>query len=144
MRRRQYARNRERINDQKRAAYAARKENGSSEKNIRFTSAPIHDTITSLKQPHMEPNSQGKNVFRMGFSEKNLQKHFEKHRSEYPNITKEEYDAIALELIQSETSDDILGYKTSNGAIIRYRISTNDLVKGYPNTGIATMFKPKG
>lgn len=144
MRRERYAANKDAINAQKRAAYAARKENGSSEKDIGFTSAPIHDTITLSKQPHMKPNSQGKNVFRMGFSEKNLQKHFEKHGREYPNITKEEYDAIALELIQSETSDDILGYKTSNGAIVRYRISTNDFVKGYPNTAIATMFKPKG
>ena len=27
---------------------------------------------------------------------------------------------------------------------MRYRVSTNDFVKGYPQTGIATMYKPKG
>jgi len=29
------------------------------------------------------------------------------------------------------------------GAVIRYDVDTNDFVKGYPNSGIATMFKPK-
>lgn len=46
--------------------------------------------------------------------------------------------------MQSRTTDDIIGYKTKNGAVVRYRKSTNDLVVGYPNGGIATMFKPKG
>ena len=48
-----------------------------------------------------------------------------------------------LKLVQSSTSDDILGYKTKELSVVKYRCSTNDFVKGYPKTGIATMFKPK-
>lgn len=88
----------------------------------------------------------GTNVFKKGFSKENLDIHFGKkgkHTAEYPGWSAEKYEKEALKLVQSAVSDDILGYKTSKGAVARYRISTNDYVKGYPKTGIATMFKPK-
>jgi len=59
-------------------------------------------------------------------------------------MTPKEYNDYALDLIQQAVSDGIYGYKTSDGAVVRYRKSTNDFVKCYPDTGIATMFKPKG
>ena len=52
--------------------------------------------------------------------------------------------ARAEELINSRVGDNILGYEGADGAIVRYRISTNDFVKGYLDNGIATMYKPKG
>lgn len=86
----------------------------------------------------------GANKFERGFSEKNLVRHVNKHRTkDYPNLTTEEYNQYALKLVQSKTTKDILGYKTADNAVVRYRISTNDFVKGYPKTGIATMYKPK-
>lgn len=57
-------------------------------------------------------------------------------------MSPEDYNDYALKLIQQAVSDDILGYKTEQGAIVRYRVSTNDYVKGYPTSGIATLFKP--
>ena len=48
----------------------------------------------------------------------------------------------ALSLIQSPTSETILGYKTSKGEVVRYDKETRDFVKGFPETGIKTMFKP--
>lgn len=89
----------------------------------------------------------GRNEFKLGFTSENLKKHFGpngRHTNEYPGWTTEKYESEALKLVQSRTTDDIIGYKTINGAVVRYRKSTNDLVVGYPNGGIATMFKPKG
>ncbi len=87
----------------------------------------------------------GYNKFKQGFTEKNLERHIKKHgQKDYPDFTKEDYNNYTLDLIQQPVSDDILGYKTKDGAVVRYRVSTNDFVKGYPQTGIATMYKPKG
>ena len=90
------------------------------------------------------PSATGTNRFEKGFGKANLQRHIKKHGSDYPGLTPEEYDRYALELIQQPVSKDVLGYKTADGAVVRYRISTNDFVKGYLDGGIATMYKPKG
>ena len=89
----------------------------------------------------------GYNNFTKGFTKGNLERHFGphgRHTDQYPGWTAEKYEKEALKLVQSRTTDDIIGYKTIEGAVVRYRKSTNDLVVGYPNGGIATMFKPKG
>ena len=88
----------------------------------------------------------GTNKFNKGFTEKNLKRHFGsegKHTYQYPGWTEDKYEQEALRLVQSRATDDIIGYKTINGAVVRYRKSTNDLVAGYPKSGIATMYKPK-
>jgi hypothetical protein len=88
----------------------------------------------------------GINVFNFGFSEENLNDHWTNGRSdhsrEYFSYTKEQYAQEALDLIQSATSDTILGYKNNSGQIVRYDIVKNNFVKGHVNIGIATMFKP--
>ncbi|MGI6205516.1 MAG: hypothetical protein ACOYJI_02635 [Anaerovoracaceae bacterium] len=89
----------------------------------------------------------GRNTFKMGFSPQNIEKHFGpngSHTKQYPGWTKEKYEKEALKLVQSRTTDDIIGYKTIEGAVVRYRKSTNDFVVGYPNNmGLATMFRPR-
>lgn len=94
-----------------------------------------------------EISTLGRNEFVRGFSEHNLNEHWggsHDHSSEYPGFTKEQYSARALELVQSAADgENILGYKSSDGKIIRYDVKENDFVKGNPNIGIATMFKPK-
>lgn len=85
----------------------------------------------------------GKNKFEKGFSKANLRQHVDKHGKEYPGMSPKEYNKYALDLITKEVSDDVLGYKTKEGAVVRYKISTNDFVKGYPSTGLTTLFKPK-
>lgn len=120
MRREIYAKNKDAINAQKRAAYAKNK-------------------LESI-------SATGENKFKKGFTKNNLEVHFGvngKHTKEYPGWTKEKYNEEALKLVQSATSDDILGYKRKDGSVVRYRISTNDYVAGYPNDGIATMYKPR-
>lgn len=116
------------------------------DKNGRWSEGGLTGTEESSKIIHTEKvSATGYNKFEQGFTDKNLERHIKKHgQKDYPNFTKEDYNRYALDLIQQSVSDDVLGYKTSDGAVVRYRVSTNDFVKGYPDTGIATMYKPKG
>ena len=88
----------------------------------------------------------GVNIFRYGFSEENLNEHWthgeSDHSREYLSYTKEQYAQEALDLVQSATSDTILGYKNSIGQVVRYDKNKNNFVKGHPEVGIVTMFKP--
>ena len=87
----------------------------------------------------------GANRFTQGFSEDNLAEHWygsHSHMDQYPEFSMEQYAERALELIQSPTDARILGYKNAKGQITRYDTVTNDFVKGRPDLGIATMFKP--
>lgn len=87
----------------------------------------------------------GANTFKVGFTGKNLNKHWggkSDHSAQYPNMTKEQYAKRALNLVQSPTSATIKGYRTPKGEVVRYDTETGDFVKGLPDTGIKTMFKP--
>lgn len=98
-----------------------------------------------LQSSEQRVSANGGNKFEKGFSGENLKRHFNKHGTkDYPGMSEEEYNRYALKLVQSKVTKDILGYKTMDNAVVRYKISTNDFVKGYPKTGIATMYKPKG
>jgi hypothetical protein len=80
------------------------------------------------------------------FTEKALEDHWNgarNHSADYNGWTKEQYAERALDLVRMPTSDNILGYKSANGAIVRYCKITNDFVKGF-DTGVATMFKLRG
>ena len=43
-------------------------------------------------------------------------------------MTAEDYNNYALDLIQQPVSNDVLGYKTAKGAVVRDKVSTNDYV----------------
>jgi len=92
-------------------------------------------------------SSTGVNEFKSGFSERNLDRHWvggeSDHSKEYKNYTKEQYASEALDLVQSTTNSTIEGHKNKNGQVIRYDKKNNNYVKGHPDVGIATMFKPK-
>ncbi len=67
------------------------------------------------------------------------------HRDEYEVDgikTVEQYEARAVELLESATSETILGHADGHGNIIRYDTEKNDYVKGSPQKGVKTMFKP--
>lgn len=89
----------------------------------------------------------GANKFKVGFTKKNLDDHFggsHDHSKEYPGWTKKQYAKRAFDLIQSPADGkNILGYRIGASTVVRYDIRTNDYVKGSPETGISTMFKPK-
>jgi len=93
-----------------------------------------------------EISALGANKFEQGFSEENLDRHWggiSDHSSEYKGFTREQYAQRALELVQSAADGkNILGYKLSDGTVVRYDVKTFDFVKGHPKYGIYTMFKP--
>ncbi|KXT76720.1 MafB-related protein [Streptococcus sp. DD12] len=75
-------------------------------------------------------------------TEKSLNGHFEDHGIEFGDITIEEYQKMASELLSKPTSDKILGYLTEHRRV-RYDIDNNIYVLGNPKTfKIKTMFKP--
>ncbi len=102
----------------------------------------------SAREPQeAKVSATGSNKFKKGFSKNNLDKHFGKggksdHSVQYPDMTKAQYAKRALQLVQSATSDTILGYKTPENEVVRYDKITNDFTKGHPEKGIKTMFKP--
>ena len=122
----------------------------SRDENGRFTSGGGNisgKTLTSQEesgkiQSFQKLSATGANKFKIGFTPKNLAAHMKRHGKEYPGFTAVLYYQYALVFIQQPVSEDVLGYMAKNGAIVRYRISTNDFVKGYIDGGIATMYKP--
>lgn len=88
--------------------------------------------------------TKGSNKFERGFSRRNLDVHFMKHKEEYPEFSKEEYAERGLQLIQEPIGEKILGYFSQKGRVVRYDIEKNDFVSGSPNIGIATMMKLNG
>ncbi|HEL1668956.1 TPA: minor capsid protein [Streptococcus suis 2651] len=79
-------------------------------------------------------------------SEKSFNGHFEKHRAEFPSLTKEEYQKLASELIASPINENILGYETEGGRRVRYDKAENIVVIGQRNKNnqvrLNTMLKP--
>lgn len=75
-------------------------------------------------------------------SEKSFNGHYKSHGKEFGNITKEEYQKLASELLSEPVSENVLGYDTEFRRV-RYDISKNIYVLGNPKTKkITTMFKP--
>ena len=91
---------------------------------------------------NISPNGANKFLVRGFKNRQALLNHWKDHGEQYPNFTAEQYEQRALELIESEVNENILGHIDKTGAIIRYDKTTNDFVKGRPLKGIFTMFKP--
>ena len=92
-------------------------------------------------------SADGANTFRhKGFVNKQiLNNHLNDHRKDYPNLTPQQYEKRALELLQSPVGGNILGHADKDDAVVRYNVDTKEFAKGHPKTktGIYTMFKPK-
>ena len=75
-------------------------------------------------------------------TEKSLNGHFKDHGKEFGDITIEEYQKMASDLLSKPTSDKILGYQTEHRRV-RYDVENNVYVLGNPKVHkINTMFKP--
>lgn len=75
-------------------------------------------------------------------TEKSLNGHFKDHGKEFGDITIEEYQKMASDLLSKQTSDKILGYQTEHRRV-RYDVENNVYVLGNPKVHkINTMFKP--
>ena len=117
MRRAQYAENRDAINAQKRAAYAVRKLPGTG--NIDYSEAVFAGS-------------------------RDIKWHFEKHKSEFPGWTEEQYLQRAREILQTQLeSGELEEIRRSDGSISRYCFSTNEFVATTSDGNIGTFFRPK-
>ncbi len=77
-------------------------------------------------------------------SRKSLDYHYEKHKDEYPNISKKEYAEIAKNLLNSDDeSGKIQSYLRIRGYIVKYDNSTNDFLVGTPDGKVVSMFRPR-
>ena len=123
MRRVNYAANKERINAQKRAAYAAGKASTNEE-----NTATIKVKTSSSRQ---------------FVSEQLFQKHYDKHLSEFGEISKERYLEKANALADAPLSEDIVQLVRSDGSIAKYCYSTNEFVVVTADGNIRTYFKPE-
>ena len=99
-----------------------------------------------LKYNNVEGYKELKDRFRWTKSkfptEKSLNGHFKDHGKEFGDITIEEYQKMASDLLSKPTSDKILGYQTELRRV-RYDIDNNIYVLGNPKVHkINTMFKP--
>ena len=120
MRRVNYAANKERINAQKRAAYAARK---------------LRESANSVIIDY------SKAVFA---GSRDIKWHLEKHRSEFPEWTEDQYLQRAREILQAQLeSGELEEISRSDGSISRYCFSTNEFVATTSDGNIRTFFKPK-
>lgn len=76
-------------------------------------------------------------------TEKSLNGHFKDHGKEFGDVTIEEYQKMASDLLSKQTSDKILGYQIEDRRV-RYDVENNVYVLGNPLTfKIRTMFKPE-
>ena len=110
----------------------------------RFGNKGGNSSTKGDKADKIETFPSGANRFIVrGFKNKQaLNNHWKDHGNQYPSYSREQYMARALSLIESPVSDTVLGHIDKNGIIIRYDTKANDFVKGRPQKGIFTMYKP--
>lgn len=79
-------------------------------------------------------------------SEKSFEGHFQKHRAEFPELSKEEYQKTASQLLASPIDGRIIGYDTEDGRRVRYDKTNNVIAIGQmrKNKGarLNTLLKP--
>lgn len=120
MRRAKYAQNKDKINAQKRAAYAVRKLRKSANSGIIDYSKAVFAGSRDIKW------------------------HLEKHRSEFPGWTEDQYLQRAREILQAQLkSGELEEISRSDSSISRYCFSTNEFVATTSDGNIRTFFKPK-
>ena len=87
-----------------------------------------------------------KHTFGSGFRGQTGKEHFERRQSEgySKDLTQEQYEKRAHNLLQKELGGDIAGYETKSGKVVRWDKSTNDYAVGMSGERIKTMFPLRG
>ena len=88
----------------------------------------------------------GKNTFGTGFKGQSGAKHLGKRQREghYKDLTEEQYQAKALDLLQQEVGGDVDGFETEQGDIVRWSRVTNDYAVGKPGEMVRSMYPLRG
>ena len=89
-------------------------------------------------------SAEGANVSFKGFSSpERLTEHFEKHKHEFDFSSEEEYQMAADKFLQQPCSDDVIGYVTPKGKVVRFNTKTTEYATGFPGQDICTYMKAK-
>lgn len=121
MRRERYAANKDAINAQKRAAYAARHQ--------------------WTKEPNNAIVDYSKAVFA---GKRDISWHLEKHRTEFEGWTEEQYLQRSRELLMKPLeTGELEEIKRSDGSVSRYCFTTNEFIATTSDGNIRTFFRPK-
>lgn len=91
-----------------------------------------------------KPSARGANPKCTGFANKKLlSKHVKRHGQEYPNMSATEYTEHAKEFLSQPCSDNVDGYVTSKGEVVRFNRTTGEYAKGVPGGRIVTCYIAK-
>jgi len=77
------------------------------------------------------------------FAQGKIDGHFNKHKLEWENITKEEYLKRSKELLNSKVGGNIDGFVSKDGTVFRYNAATNEFATAKADGTIETLFRPK-
>ena len=88
-------------------------------------------------------SASGANAPCKGFEHRGTAKwKIKKHGGPYANMTVEEYEKHAIDLLKRACDDRIDGYQDHEGAICRFDRETGEYAKGFPGSHIKTCFYP--
>ncbi|MFC1752716.1 hypothetical protein ACFL96_04895 [Thermoproteota archaeon] len=82
-----------------------------------------------------------RSIWAKDFAPGQLEAHYKKHKSEFANITIEEYLGRARSLLNAPVDRDVLEKVRSNGDILHYRVSTGEFAVMTSSGRIRTYFK---
>lgn len=78
------------------------------------------------------------------FNKKAGSVHFNKHKTEFPGITKKQYLEQAKEVTEAKQQKGEIQYTRKDGSKAKYNLQTNVFTIWYPKENrVATHFKPK-
>jgi SPP1 gp7 family putative phage head morphogenesis protein len=87
-------------------------------------------------------NKKGIDWQAIDFAPKTFKDHYERHSSDFGNITEKEYSNLAKDLLNSEVSRNIDGFTTKQGHVFRYDTGSNSFGVAKPDGVISTFYKP--
>jgi pyocin large subunit-like protein len=78
-----------------------------------------------------------------GFSEQTLEKHYNKHAKDFPEISKNEYNKRAIKFKEETPNKDTEQFESRSGLTFKFKERTNEFMIYKRNGEIMTYFKPK-
>ena len=90
-------------------------------------------------------SANGKNVRCKGFKHKGTAsyKASNKHKADYKDMTEDEFEKHAQDLLEKACDENIRGYKMKDGSICRFNWQTGEYAKGYPGGNLRSCFFPR-
>ena len=128
------------------AISGALKQKDKDEKTGKGKDKKISDNVSvKYKSPYPieQISATGENHPCKGFAPSELKRHKNiNHEGQYDNMTDEQYERHAINLLKKKCGKDIFGYRCSDGSVCRFNNLTGEFAKGYPGGYVKTCFYP--